>query len=245
MVSLSTCGQSVYLWSVCLHQVSLSTCGQSTSLVVSLHLVSLSTCGQSVYLWSVYLTTCGQSVYLWSVCLPVVSLHHLWSVYIWSVCLPVASLSTCGQSVYLWSVCLLVVSIHVVSLSTCGQSTCGLFTCGQSVYLWSVYIWSVCLLVMMAEKDHHCTETNHRVKLRCKVTMQSYDAKLRCEVQIKLCIVTLHLCNFAFSLFFLNLSIIDLFIRKWYLNVKHSVPDVILKFEDIMTIIYGIKLTLF
>ena len=245
MVSLSTCGQSVYLWSVCLHQG------------------SLSTCGQSVYLWSVYITcgqsASGQSVYLWSVCLLVVSLPH----YLWSVCLPVVSLSTCGQStslvvslhlvslstcgqsVYLWSVCLLVVSIHVVSLSTCGQSTCGLFTCGQSVYLWSVYIWSVCLLVMMAEKDHHCTEPNHRVKLRCKVTMQSYDAKLRCEVQIKLCIVTLHLCNFAFSLFFLNLSIIDLFIRKWYLNVKHSVPDVILKFEDIMTIIYGIKLTLF
>ena len=101
------------------------------------------------FLHLVSLSTCGQSVYLWSVCLLVVSLPH-----------------------YLWSVCLLVVSIHVVSLSTCGQSTCGLFTCGQSVYLWSVYIWSVCLLVMMAKKDHHCTEPNHRVKLRCEVTMQ-------------------------------------------------------------------------
>ena len=116
---------------------------------------------------------------------------------------------------------------------------------------------------MMAEKDHHCTEPNHRVKLRCEVTMQSlktrseaaklrceatmqsYDAKLRCRVQMKLRIVTSHLRNFAYSLLSFNLSIIDLFIRKCYLNVKDSVPDVILKFEDFMTIIYGIKLTLF
>ena len=90
------------------------------------------------------------------------------------------------------------------------------------------------------------TMQSYDAKLRCKVTMQSYDAKLlRCKVQIKLCIVTLHLCNYASSLVFLNLSIIDLFIRKWYLNVKYSVPDVILKVEDFMTIIYGIKLTLF
>ena len=47
---------------------------------------------------------------------------------------------------------------------------------------------------MMAEKDHHCTEPNHRVKLRCEVTMQSlkreaklqsYDAKLRCKVTMQ------------------------------------------------------------
>ena len=30
---------------------------------------------------------------------------------------------------------------------------------------------------MMAEKDHRCTEPNHRAKL------QSYDAKLRCKVK--------------------------------------------------------------
>ena len=86
---------------------------------------------------------------------------------------------------------------------------------------------------------------SYDAKLRCKVTMQSYDAKLRCKVQIKLCIVTSHLRKFASSLFSFNLSIINLFIRKWYLNVKDSVPDVILKFEDFMTRIYGIKLTLF
>ena len=178
-------------------------------------MVSLPYCLWSVCLPVVSLSTCAQSVYLWSVCLLVVSLPH----YLWSVCLPVVSLSTCGQSVYLWAVYLT--------------------TCGQSVYLWSVYMWSVCLLVMMAEKDHHCTEPNHRVKLRCEVTMQSfktrseaaklrceatmqsyeltmqsYDAKLRCKVQIKLCIVTSHIRNFASSLFSFNLSIIDLFIRK-------------------------------
>ena len=115
---------------------------------------------------------------------------------LWSVCLPVVSLSTCGQSVYLWSVYLT--------------------TCGQSVYLWSVYMWSVCLLVMMAEKDHHCTKPNHRVKLRCEVTMQSfktrseaaklrceatmqsYDAKLRCKVTMQSSNKTLHR-NFASS----------------------------------------------
>ena len=117
---------------------------------------------------------------------------------------------------------------------------------------------------MMAEKDHHCTEPNHRVKLRCEVTMQSfktrseavklrceatmqsYDAKLRCKVKMQSSNKTLHR-NFASSHlhFFPSISIIDLFIRKCYLNVKDSVPDVILKFEDFMTRIYGIKLTLF
>ena len=115
-----------------------------------------------VCLLAVSLTTCGQSVYLWSVCLLVVSL------------------STCGQSVYLWSVCLLVVSLS---------------TCGQSVYLWSVCLLVVSLLVMMAEKDHHCTEPNHRAKLRCEVTMQSLKtrskaAKLRCGVEKLRCKVT-------------------------------------------------------
>ena len=119
VASLSTCGQSVYLWSVCLL------------------VVSLSTCGQSVYLWSVCLLLVSLPHYLWSVCLP----HYLWSVclphYLWSVCTCGQSdylsvyLTTCGQSVYLWLVCLLVVSLPhylwsvcllVVSLSTYGQS---------------------------------------------------------------------------------------------------------------------------